>query len=111
MVTRDHHCVLISLLFVVSVSKSAPTIQTSLPLKKSHSLQHADTYGKTGIDSQDRSHVLEERYVRHLWGTVKLCLYTWRHIVTRASPQGGSQWQSCFSQLNPQEDLLWSRCV
>jgi len=52
-----------SLLFVVSVSKSAPTIQTSLPLKKSHSLQHADTYSKTSSDSQDRSHVVEERYV------------------------------------------------
>jgi hypothetical protein len=96
-VTTDHHFVIMSLLFVVSVSKSAPTIQTSLPLKKSHSLQHADTYGKTGIESQDRSHVLEERYMRHLWGTAKLRLCTWRHFVTHASPQGGSQWQSCFS--------------
>jgi hypothetical protein len=50
-----------SLLFVVSVSKSTPTIQTSLPLKKSHSLQHADAYGKTSVESQDRSHVQEER--------------------------------------------------
>jgi len=96
-VTRDCHFVIMSLLFAVSVSKSAPTIQTSLPLKKSHSLQHADTYGKTGFESQDRSHVLEERYVRHLRGTAKVRLCAWRHFVTHASPQGGSHWQLCCS--------------
>ncbi|XP_021925923.1 patronin isoform X2 [Zootermopsis nevadensis] len=45
-----------------TVSKSSPTIQTSLPIKKSHSLQHADTYGKSTTESHDRSHTQEERH-------------------------------------------------
>ncbi|XP_069685522.1 patronin isoform X3 [Periplaneta americana] len=43
-----------------TVSKSSPTIQTSLPIKKSHSLQHADAYGKSS-ESQEKSHTQEER--------------------------------------------------
>ncbi|XP_023703294.1 patronin isoform X3 [Cryptotermes secundus] len=45
-----------------TVSKSSPTIQTSLPIKKSHSLQHADSYGKSTSECQDKSHIQEERH-------------------------------------------------
>ncbi|XP_063226734.1 patronin isoform X2 [Bacillus rossius redtenbacheri] len=37
-----------------TVSKSAPSFQTSLPLKKSHSLQQADAVNRIGADSGDR---------------------------------------------------------
>ncbi|KAK7870474.1 hypothetical protein R5R35_000749 [Gryllus longicercus] len=50
-----------------TVSKSAPTIQTSMPLKKSHSLQPADIHGKGGDSSSqdDRRGGGEEAFVVH----------------------------------------------
>ena len=46
---------------IVSVSKSTPTIQTSMPIKKSHSLQYTDSGVKTSGDSQEKNVGQEER--------------------------------------------------
>ncbi|XP_067007915.2 patronin [Anabrus simplex] len=43
------------------VSKSSPTIQTSMPLKKSHSLQQADIHTRNSVDVPDRALSSDDR--------------------------------------------------